>query len=300
MSEKPFEPMLAADMKTKKGESIHMLNFPVLATPKIDGIRCCIRGGKALSRTLKPIPNHFVRSQLEKFEYNGFDGELVVGETFSNVTSGIMSHEGEPDFTYYVFDRTDIGAKIGYLARLDRLPIRNRKYSREHPRIRILRPTLIWTVEELENYMEQSLLDGHEGVMVRSVNSPYKHGRSTFKEGWLIKIKPFASAEGRIVGYEEQETNTNEASKDERGYTKRSSAQAGKVKNGTLGKIILETEEWGEVKIGTGFTQKERDEIWNNRPSYLGQIGSFRYQAIGMKDKPRIPSWRGIRHPDDM
>ena len=59
-------------------DDIDQLRYPLLATQKIDGIRCLIIDGVAMSRSLKPIPNRYIQSIIGKREYNGLDGELVV------------------------------------------------------------------------------------------------------------------------------------------------------------------------------------------------------------------------------
>src|SRR5690606_22412947 len=67
-----FRPMLAVEA------SIEDIRFPVLASPKLDGIRATMVDGKALTRSLKPIPNHHVRMWLEANCPNGWDGELML------------------------------------------------------------------------------------------------------------------------------------------------------------------------------------------------------------------------------
>jgi len=103
-----LRPMLAG----KAPEDIERLRYPLIASPKLDGIRCLVKDGVALSRTLKPIRNRHVQALIGRHEYNGFDGELIVGSPthpncIQHTTSGVMSFEGEPDFRYYVFDRWD-------------------------------------------------------------------------------------------------------------------------------------------------------------------------------------------------
>mgnify|MGYP006263262291 CR=1 FL=1 len=49
------QPMLAGTL-----ESLADVRYPVYATPKIDGIRCIKVGGRALTRTFKPIPNVYI------------------------------------------------------------------------------------------------------------------------------------------------------------------------------------------------------------------------------------------------
>ena len=97
-----FKPLLAYTVKDAEA-----LRYPVLVSPKLDGIRCVIHNDQPVSRTLKPIPNRFIQSELGF--YPPFDGELMVGDpldpaAFNKSTSGIMSHDGEPAFTFWVFD----------------------------------------------------------------------------------------------------------------------------------------------------------------------------------------------------
>ena len=96
-------------------EDTSKIKFPVLVSQKLDGIRCLIINGVAVSRNLKPIRNEHIQSIIGKQEYNGLDGELIVGSPLAKdcyrvTNSGVMSKEGEPYFTYYVFDRWDRNA----------------------------------------------------------------------------------------------------------------------------------------------------------------------------------------------
>ena len=69
-----FKPMLAAPVT-----DIELLNYPVLASPKLDGIRCVVIDGVAYSRSLKPIPNEEIQKFFSSGKYDGFDGELICG-----------------------------------------------------------------------------------------------------------------------------------------------------------------------------------------------------------------------------
>jgi DNA ligase-1 len=97
--------MLAATLK-----SLDTISYPVLASPKYDGIRCVIRDGRALTRKLKQIPNVHVRGTLEALgaRASGLDGELMLPypASFQAVSSAVMAHEDEPpaDWFFVVFD----------------------------------------------------------------------------------------------------------------------------------------------------------------------------------------------------
>jgi DNA ligase-1 len=293
-----MKPLLAGEVTDPE-----KINFPVYGSPKYDGIRALVVDGLLVSRTLKPIPNHFIRTMLSTNALRGLDGELMSGSSFQDTTGNVMRHEGEPDFTYHVFDDftnpsdtfeeryASLGARLAvltaqrtnYIANIAMAPIR-----------------LCNTWDDVLAYFTERLAAGDEGLMLRSPDGAYKFGRSTEREGILLKLKNFKDSEARIVGFVELMHNDNAATKDAFGRTKRSSAKAGKRPAGTLGALIVDHVEFGIFEIGTGFSAALRQEIWDNRPDYLGLLAKFRYQAEGMKDKPRIPSFQGIRHPEDL
>jgi DNA ligase-1 len=99
-------PMLAASTKS---EDLSRLPFPMLASPKIDGVRALVVDGVLVSRTLKPIPNKHVQALFGRAEYEGLDGELTVGPSNDHnvmqaTMSGVMSEDGEPNVMWNVFD----------------------------------------------------------------------------------------------------------------------------------------------------------------------------------------------------
>jgi len=290
------KPMLAVACK-----DIESLAFPVLATPKLDGIRCLVVDGQALSRKFLPIPNHYVRRTIEAACPNGFDGEIMCpGKTFNETQSLIMSEEGEPDFNYWVFDYVQYDIRDPYSARVEDL----REWmtpARDMSKIVCLLPVKLHDLDSLKQYEIQSVLDGYEGIMVRDSDSPYKGGRSTLKEGYLLKIKRFEDSEAEVLGFEERMKNNNTLQADELGHAKRSSHKEGLEPSGTLGSLLVRDVVTGiEFSIGTGFDDVTRKEIWDNRDAYLGRLATYRYQPAGMKEKPRFPSFKGFRDPRDL
>lgn len=293
--QKTFRPMKAADLSLSDAAN---LQYPVYVTPKIDGIRAVIleKGGPVLSSTLKSIPNKFIQESLRGLDR--FDGELTVGETFQDSTSGIMSEEGEPDFSYHIFDYLGDGFDVGYCKRLERAE----ECFPEHDRCRLLHPAFVEDYDDLKQWFDFCLEAGHEGLIVRSKDGPYKFGRATEKEGYCFKIKPMEDTEGVIVGFEEQMENGNLKKENELGLTKRSSNKANFAPKGTLGAFIVKSKKWAkEFTIGTGqgLTQGLRQDIWDNRKKYLGEQIKFKYQGIGSVDAPRIPIFLGFRDKRD-
>lgn len=295
------KPMLATPIKT-----IQDLTYPLMASPKIDGIRCLKIDGQILSRTFKPIPNDFIRETLEKLLPDGVDGELLVGDTFQDCTSGVMSKAGEPDFTYWIFDFVPTGTLLetSYKDRVELL--QETLAGIQGNRVVLVPQVVVNTPEELEALEEKYLAEGYEGVMVRDPEGRYKCGRSTLKEGLLLKIKRFQDSEARILDFVEMMQNNNEPELDAFGNIKRSTSKENKVPKGTLGKFIVEEvgkagwTETFEVGTGLGLTQSLRQEIWNDRDNYLGKIIKYKFQPHGGKDRPRIPIFLGFRSTEDM
>lgn len=299
-----LKPMLAAG-KPKDWTSTQFLAhlssfFPLIATPKIDGIRCvCKSDGFPLSRSLKDIPNGYIRQYFYEHRHAinpCLDGELTVGENFQMCTSGIMSHDGEPDFTYWVFD---VPSDKPYQARVDDYCEMEKKFNWPE-RFKTVPTAWIHTLEDLNVFEEYCLAHGFEGVMLRTPKSPYKFGRSTINQGYLIKLKRFETAEAVVKGFEPLQHNTNEAKISETGNQIRSTEKAGMVtSNHLLGKFLVEGINNGfegvQFNIGSGLDTYQRECFWENRANLIGQVIEFKYQNFGVKTAPRTPIFLRFR-----
>jgi DNA ligase 1 len=213
-----------------------------------------------------------------------------------------MSWDGEPDFTYYVFDQAiNQGGYETRLADLSRYLSNIEYVYRGIIKIVIVEAVEIATYDELLAYEKKQLAKGYEGIILRDAKSLYKQGKATEKEGSLWRIKRFEDSEGVIVGFEEGMSNQNAAQTNELGHTKRSSSKAGKVPMGTMGAIKMRDEKNGwDLSVGTGFTPAQRQEIWNNREQLLGKIGKYSFFRVGSGESARFPSWIGLRDPLDL
>ena len=292
-----FKPLLAVAC-----QDITTLNYPVIASVKCDGIRAIIKDGIVYSRTMKPIPSGIVQKKFGKPEYEGFDGELVYGDlfaadAFNKSTSFCMSKvipewADEALITFWVFD---ILHEAPYSSRI--LCVAGRAVGEG---VKVLPQHWMNTPEELKEFQTKIVEAGGEGVMIRSPEGRYKQGRSTLKEGILLKLKIFTDEEATVVGFEEKMHNTNEAKVDALGYTDRSTSKEGMVLAGTLGALVVKSEKWGHFNIGTGFDDKMRKEIWDNKENWVGQLVKFKYFEVGALQKPRFPVFLGKRDKIDM
>ena len=277
-------------------EDTSTLKYPLFASVKLDGIRCLVIDSVAYSRNMKPIKNEYVQKCIGKPEYNGLDGELIVGDIFAKdcyrqTNSGVMSKDGEPDFKFYVFDRWDMG-NFKFETRYTNIP--------KLPFVEIVSQWEMNSEGELLMFETELLEKGAEGVMVRSVDGIYKNGRSTAKDGILGKVKRFSDAEYRIVGFVERMHNANEATRNELGYIERSSHKDNLVGRGDLGALVLETADGQKFNCGTGFDDALRAEIWANKDAYIGRMAKVKSFLIGVKDLPRFPVFISFRDEADL
>lgn len=326
---KPFKPILAAsicsptDDEDILAENLADLIYPVLTTPKLDGIRCItmnwVPPANKLSvpvcRSLKQVPNDHIRGMIAECP-SGLDGEIMtysqrdlldpaIGgrpRPFHNILSDVMAAPGCPAFKYHVFDCDIRQEGRNYCDRARDLE------AMVLPDfcVKVL-PVRCNNSEELQSYYAKCLQEGHEGICFRtSLFCPYKHGRSTLREQWLIKWKKFHTAEAMIVGFEEEMHNANEAKVGLLGQLERSSHQENMVGKNRLGALIVVRYIGGcnpdtvRFKIGTGFNADQRVRMWANQAALLGQLVTFAYQPHGTHEAPRTPVFIAIRNPIDL
>jgi DNA ligase-1 len=282
----------------KDNPNLSSLQYPVLVSPKLDGIRCLTTVNGPVSRTLKPIPNKYIHEQLSRLPA-GLDGELILGsptdpDVYRKTNSAVMSHEGTPNFTYYVFDVWSSDDIFSV-----RSNPRWKTLYQTPPFVTALSHDYCNSPQEVEFWFDHFLKQGYEGLIIRNPKAYYKFGRCTTKENIAYKFKPYADDEAVIVACEPEYENTNEAITNELGRTSRSTAAAGLIPKESLGSITVTNETWGYFNIGTGWTKEERESLWNlhkNKNRLIGKVVKFKYFPVGIKDKPRHPVFLGFRN----
>lgn len=316
------QPMLAQDYDA----AIHNRLLPLLATPKVDGIRAYIRDGIVWARSNKPIPNRRIQSVLPGILPEGTDFELLVGsyadeEHFQKTTSVVMSHDNPiDDLHVYIFDYVDqhVDTIWSYETRIE--TIRTLFFLHAHNadnflqagvRLYILLPVILRTPENVQTYLDRCVRKGYEGIILRKHNGTYVFGRPPASSALLLRIKPLADAEAIIVGFKELEHNDNEQRTSPTGKTVRSSKLSGKRGGATLGGFIVQalseqTRQGTGLEFsiggGPGLTQVRRQTIWDNREAYLGSIIRYQYLKVGTKPggKPRMPKFVAFRDTIDL
>lgn len=295
-----FAPMLAMS-----AGDLTKLTYPVIAQIKLDGIRASVVDGKLVSRTLKEIPNREIFNMLSRSEFEGLDGELIVGDPaahgcMQSSVSFVMSRDKTgADWTYHVFDKWDV--ETSYFTRYhDALAIVQPRHRLEM-RLEMVEGLRCEDEAALVAFEAETVAAGHEGIIVRNPSAPYKFGRSG-KKGPLLKVKRFIDFEAVVLDVFEELHNGNEATKDAFGRTERSSHKANKTGKGRLGGLTVRAingpHEGQQFNVGTGFTAAQRESLWGD--DLIGAIAKVKSFPIGVKDAPRHPVWLGWRDESDM
>lgn len=316
----PFRPMLAETCTE------HDVRFPVYASPKLDGLRGIVVDGMVKTRSMKPFTNVATHEFFSHPALEGLDGELIVGpptakDVFLRSTSALRNRVGDPGAVFYVFDlHNGSGTFEERLAslrgRVESLP------EVFHGRVVVLDQ---WRMERLSDLLalEQAVLgQGYEGLILKHPKSPYKQGRSTLSQGWMLKLKRFADAEGELLGLVEGFRNDNAATTNELGYTERSTNAENMVGTDTTGAMVLKDLKSGAIfTVGTGFDLAQRAQWWDERDGDMVPLNTiiagasprlwmhtvkrpaiikYKHFAIGYVGMPRFPVFVGERLPEDM
>lgn len=287
-----MKPILATTVK-----DINQLKYPLLASFKIDGIRCIVINNdgviKVLSRSLKPIRNDYIRNKLE-FHFKDLpegcfvDGELLAGNNFQDCSSSIMSIKGTPEFTYNIFDYVE-DVNEPFKTRV----LKTKQYCKG--RVRNVSHKLVHSSEEIPPLIEQA----DEGIILRCPEGRYKFGRSTLKEQIIVKIKSFVDKEFIVEGFTPYKRNLNKSKTNELGYKQKSKTKDDVEVLDILGALIVSDNNIS-FSVGSGFTEEQRKNLWVIRDSLVGKLVKVKYMEVGVKDKPRHPVFLGFREEDDL
>lgn len=126
---------------------------------------------------------------------------------------------------------------------------------------------------KITELLDEMVAKGSEGIMVNLCNAKYEFKRTNA----LLKCKKFSDVDLEIVGFEEG---------------------TGRL-TGTLGAILVRYKKGNVVKVGSGFTDEMRAEIWADTSKYLGQICTVKYfEETANKDNGislRFPTFVSVR-----
>lgn len=313
-----MKPILACDVDPAK------LRFPVVALPKIDGVRALNPNGKLVGRSGKSYKNKMNTEFYSRDEFIGFDGEMVVdritGDGICNeTTSALTTINGSVKTRWCLFDYIVEGDSDfdGYITRYFKLCDKVQALYERQPYLKdwlwVVPHRMIRDQDELDAYEVECVTAGYEGVIVRHPDGLYKYGRSTPTRGEFLRLKQFLEEEIVISRVVEGTTNTNELKHNPNGYAERSTHKANMVPNGMVGTIIGEAvkdvtyagrtiiRKGDEIEVAPGkLSHDERRKYLQNPEQIIGRIGKYQFFPVGVKDKPRFPTFQCFRDPVDM
>lgn len=306
-------PMLAESGPEEAGWEELIPKLPLLMSFKIDGVRATVQEldgeVRLISRSGIPIINQVLQETFAKPGLFGCDGELALGDPSDpdvfHKTSGIcrrLNDRAADGINYHVFDSIN---EMPFVLRHEEYMFRCSRFCRENPtlsnRVCSLTQSLVSKAEELEHFVSLALDLNYEGVVGRKPDSPYKEGRSTWNESYLLRYKPHIDTEGIVVGFEARNENKNAPEKDAFGYQTRSSAKAGMIALEEMGALTIRCPRFTNEFNISGFTMELRKELWAERDTLPGKIVTFRYWPHGSTpEAPRHPQFKGFRMLEDL
>ena len=235
-----------------------------LISEKFDGVRAVWDGSTFHTRQGNAIhaPAWFTKD-LPK---TPLDGELWLGRGQFDVLSGAVRKDVPIDaewknISYNVFELPN--AEGTFEARAKRISEIVKKANLQH--LKAVEQFRVKDEAELKLRMKLMVKNGGEGLMLHRADSEYITGRNAA----LIKLKPLFDAEATVVAH-----------------------TVGKGKyTGKLGALVVETADGIRFKLGTGFSDAQRE-----NPPKIGSLVTYTYKDKTKNGKPKFASFLRLRN----
>lgn len=260
-------------------------------TQKLNGARATLYEGQLLARSGMPYKGlEHITDALSWLRVAGFvaDGELTLkdkGDLSDNeafrVSTGILNSDNvnKTVICYTIFDMIPVKdfdalkPQVTYRYRRDILNQFAERIADTDGAVKVL-PVLYHGTDQskIEELLEQMVREDKEGLMINT-DAPY---RRTRHKG-ILKVKRFYTMDLPIIRCEEG---------------------TGRL-SGTLGAFVLKYKE-NEVKVGSGVTDEQREQFWNNRDDMEGLLCEVKYKEISQDkgtglESLQFPVFVGIR-----
>ncbi|GAB3483018.1 DNA ligase [Marinomonas epiphytica] len=238
-----------------------------LVSEKYDGIRAIWTGQKLLTRKGNEI--HAPAWFIEPLPNIWLDGELwSKRQDFEFISSVVRKKKPQnaqwQSIRYMVFDAPDKARLLTFEERYVRYQRIVAELGVSH--IQPVEQRSLNSTDELYQMLKERVADGAEGLMLHRKAALFHHGRSDN----LLKLKPYLDAEARVT-----------------------KILPGKGKYlGKMGSIEVAMPSGLRFKIGTGFTDAERES-----PPQIGDLITYQYQGFTKRGLPRFTSFLRVRHP---
>lgn len=233
---------------------------------KLDGIRARWNGSELVTRNDNIIhtPAWFVKN----FPPQTLDGELWLSRNSFEQTASIVLREIPSDdwqnIKFMLFDLPE--HKGDFTQRLTELYYLADTIA--SPNVQVIPQFRLTNQSQLMGKLDELVSQGAEGLMLHHQAAYYQDGRSTN----LLKLKKYQDAEARVIAH-----------------------ITGKGKyQGLLGSMLVEIDSGIQFKIGSGFSDIQRQE-----PPPIGAIVTFKYYGLTAKGIPRFASFLRIKPGND-
>ncbi|MDD3815214.1 MAG: DNA ligase [Desulfocapsaceae bacterium] len=238
-----------------------------LVSEKLDGVRGYWDGKRLLSKNGNPF--HPPAVFYHNFPPFALEGEIWGGRgNFEKTVSVVKQQQPHAGWLELKFAIFDVPQKPGgFTQRLEKA----KNWFAEHPSsfAFVIPQKTLQDKRQLKVELQQVEKLGGEGLIVRRPDTIYNRGRSDE----ILKVKSFFDMEAVVIGHIE-----------------------GKGKNsGRLGSLLVKLPDKTRFKIGTGFSDGERD-----KPPPIGSIITFKYYGFLKSGLPKFPSFLRIRQDDSL
>ena len=254
----------------------------IAVEPKLDGVRCIgiVKNGVCVlySRNGKPIVNFSdtIGQELLQFGDGVFDGEIMSADFLAMMSQFRRKNAvNATDVKYFVFDWLPLDS---WIAGKCVLTCQQRREKLEDMMINSkcgfvsLIQRDIAHIDDIKKMHDVYAAQGYEGVMIKTLDSYYEFARSHS----VMKLKMFFDIDLPISGFYEGRDGTKN--------------------QGTLGGIYVYTPAGTRVGVGSGFSDELRNDIWEHKDAYLGQLIEVRYQEMTPDGSLRFPTFRRFRN----
>ena len=244
------------------------LNKEFIVQTKYDGYRCLIikdkRNITAYSSSGKAIPLKTIEKELYRInESFVLDGELVANSRTktSTICNRLIKGNLNVDDSNLIYHTFDLLTLEEFYAGNFKEPCKNRLQNLKElgqqynfKNIKIAPFQITTNEKEVFNLYAKAREKGEEGLMLKDPACVYELKRS---KGWL-KLKAINSCTLRIVDFIEHTKKPN-----------------------TLGAITcVSGDNIIKVNVGSGFTDEERKDIWNNKNKLLNKCVEIIYNEL--------------------
>lgn len=243
----------------------HRVKYPCVSTVKLDGVRAIYRAGVFYTRNGKILQG--LETLAERLSGAPvLDGELVCpGMDFQTSSGSLRSFAETPNAQFHIIDLPEHPARLFGERMLGASSLKD-----PDGLVCIIPWRLVRSMEEVEQHYQACLEAGYEGVVVKPMEYEYVNKRSF---DWM-KLKAINTVDARIVDIFEG---------------------TGKYSSSAGGVIIQMPDSEVLVRVGSGFSDEQRDEIYAAPDDYIGRMIEVKYHEVtpdGSLRHPRFYRWR--------